>query len=241
MSLHATSRSGADFGLKANGDQEVKYHALQLGDEASIKSLGDAIPGPVDVLINNADINLDDDFSLANAQATLDANYRGTLAMCQTFLPSMRKGTGRIVNLSSVGSSLDVYSANIRDRFRSSASGTLEDVETLAQDYLSCVEQKSLKTNGWPERRAYSVSKACINAFTAILARDNKDVVINCCCPGWVNTDMGRQTGSSPSKTPDEGARIPVHLAFGDIGGVTGKYWANDSISGRDVGKVQPW
>ena len=151
----------------------------------------------------------------------------------------MRKGSGRIVNLSSTASGLSIYSSGIADRFRSAASGGLGDVDELAQEYIASIETGS--GGGWPKGKSYSVSKACINAFTCILARDNGEVTINCCCPGWVDTDMGLQVGSSPSKTPEEGARIPVHLALGDIGDVTGKYWGNDSISGRGVGKVQPW
>jgi len=42
--------------------------------------------------------------------------------------------------------------------------------------------------NGWP-RKAYSISKACVNALTAVLARENEGLVINACCPGWVATD----------------------------------------------------
>lgn len=39
----------------------------------------------------------------------------------------------------------------------------------------------------------------------------------------------------------EEGARVPLHLAFGEIGQVTGRYWANDSVSDTGIGKVQPW
>ena len=55
---------------------------------------------------------------------------------------------------------------------------------------------------------------------------------------------MGRLVGSKkvqPPKTPEEGARIPMKLAFGELGGVTGRYWGNDSIRDRSEGKVQEW
>jgi carbonyl reductase 1 len=39
----------------------------------------------------------------------------------------------------------------------------------------------------------------------------------------------------------EEGARVPLKLALEDIDGTTGKYWANDSISGTGSGKVQKW
>lgn len=86
----------------------------------------------------------------------------------------------------------------------------------------------------------YAVSKACVNAFTAILARDHPGLVINACCPGWVNTEMGRMVGAPP-KTPEEAARIPVHLGFGEIGDVTGGYWANGDPASAEEGRVQEW
>ena len=51
---------------------------------------------------------------------------------------------------------------------------------------------------------------------------------------------MGVQIGRAP-KTPEDGAKIPVRLAFGDIGGVTGKYWANASVRSKEEGEVQEW
>ena len=53
--------------------------------------------------------------------------------MCQAFIPMLSK-RGRIVNISSVGSSLQQYSKNIQQRFRSSKM-TLEDLEALLQEY----------------------------------------------------------------------------------------------------------
>lgn len=188
-------------------------------------------------------MNLDDDPSLANANLTLDTNYRGTLAVCNALLPVMRPKTGRVVNLSSTASSLSLYSPAIADRFGSASS--ISDIDHLVSEYLSSFENGTLKADGWPVGKSYSVSKACINAMTKILATDkekeDKGVLVNCCCPGWVNTEMGKQVGSSPSKTPEEGARIPVRLALGDLGGVSGRYWGNDSISGKGEGKLQEW
>ena len=39
----------------------------------------------------------------------------------------------------------------------------------------------------------------------------------------------------------EEGARIPLRVGFGDINGLTGKYWANDEIWGKGEGRVQAW
>lgn len=112
----------------------------------------------------------------------------------------------------------------------------------MAKEYETTVKENKLQQSGWPKgAQSYSVSKALMNAFTRVLGKENPEVKINCCCPGWVETDMGKMVGNSPPKTPEEGAKIPVRLALGDIGGVSGIYWGNDSISGRGEGKVQEW
>lgn len=53
--------------------------------------------------------------------------------MCQAFIPLLSKN-GRIVNVSSTGSSLNQYSKEIQQRFRSS-SMTLQDLEGMMQEY----------------------------------------------------------------------------------------------------------
>ena len=157
--------------------------------------------------------------------------------MCQAFIPLLSK-KGRIVNVSSTGSSLSNYSKEIQQRFRDPKM-TLQDLETLMEEYEECAKNRTETKNGWP-RLAYSVSKACENAMTAVLARENPGLVINACCPGWVDTDMGRLVGS-PSKAPEDGAKIPLRLAFKDIGGVTGRYWGNPSVHDTDEGRVVEW
>lgn len=226
--------------MPSKGNRKTIYKSLDISKAASVKALVSDIKSagsPVDVLINNAGVNLDDDFNYENAKTTLDVNYRGTLAVCRAFLPLLAKD-GRIVSLSSVGSSLDPFSKQNATRFRTVSS--LDELESFMHEYEDAVKQGKDEAAGFPKQHAYSVSKACINAFTGILAKQNDGLTINCCCPGWVDTDMGGMMGKPP-KTPQDGAKIPVRLAFGDIDGVTGRYWANDSIRSKEEGKVQQW
>jgi len=39
----------------------------------------------------------------------------------------------------------------------------------------------------------------------------------------------------------EEGAAIPLRLGFGDIGGISGEYWANESTDGKGDGTVSVW
>jgi carbonyl reductase 1 len=99
VNLYATSRAGTDLGITTQRpDHKVTYASLDISDSASIanldKTLSDA-KQPIDILINNAGVNLDapGQQTYENAVKTLDVNYRGTLAMCQMVLPHTRDGS----------------------------------------------------------------------------------------------------------------------------------------------------
>ena len=87
MILYATSRKGLNLGIKAvSSDTQIKFSKLDITDIASIDSLASLIKeehGGCDVLINNAGINIDDQYSPQNVKLTLDTNYRGTLHVSQ--------------------------------------------------------------------------------------------------------------------------------------------------------------
>lgn len=82
----------------------------------------------------------------------------------------------------------------------------MKDCELKSQQVSA--ENRTEKENGWP-RHPYGVSKAGMNAFTAVLGREHPGLLINACCPGWVATDMGRYVGQSPPKTT--GKQTPFH------------------------------
>lgn len=96
--------------IKAGGD--ARFVAAELGDPASIESLGKAAKdsfGPPHILVNSGGIlqsgtrvldqNLDED------EALWKINYRGTLLACQVIGRMMRDGgRGAILNLGSLAS-----------------------------------------------------------------------------------------------------------------------------------------
>lgn len=135
----------------------MRYPRLDITDDESIQSLVELVKRQegdgVDVVINNAGVNVDGKYSLENVKLTLKTNYEGTLKvrlplmesgaqqeantmrqMNQAFLPLVRANNGRIVNLSSVGSQLKPYSETIQSVFR--AVKSLQEIQALADEYV---------------------------------------------------------------------------------------------------------
>ena len=62
--------------------------------------------------------------------------------------------------------------------------------------------------------RGYGLSKACLTAYTVILAKQHPNLAINCCSPGFINTDL--TAGHGATKPPEEGTVAIKHLLLGD-------------------------
>ena len=75
------------------------------------------------------------------------------------------------------------------------------------------------------EGNAYGLSKACINSYTMMLARDNPTIAINACTPGFIATDLTRGMGAT--LPPEQGTRATLHCLFGDVG--SGFYYGSDA------------
>lgn len=87
-----------------------------------------------------------------------------------------------------------------------------DKIDEISQWFLRDFKEDKLKANGWPITvSAYKVSKAFINAYTRLLAMKFPNMLVNCVHPGYVRTDITRDTGYM---TTEEGARPPVMLAM---------------------------
>jgi carbonyl reductase 1 len=162
---------------------------------------------------------------------TLHTNYYGSLAATQDLLPLIRPG-GRLVNVASTAGSLDKFSPSLKHAFLAASKTSVAACSALMEKFTADVQAGVEGAEGWPSA-AYAVSKAGEIAFSKVVAmqaqRDGREVLVNACCPGYVNTDMSRGKGL---KTVDEGARTPVLLALGDVGGVTGGFWQDERAVG---------
>ncbi|KAF1846306.1 NAD(P)-binding protein [Cucurbitaria berberidis CBS 394.84] len=242
LTIYATSRTGTDTGIDTNSPNEVRYSTLDITDRSSIQSFFQQVlkeHSAIDILINNAAVSNDYRENPEYAAQTVWTNYGGTRDMCEAFLsqPNIRPGA-RIVNVTSGYNALSTYGPELQTQFRGAT--TITDIDALAKRYLEDMSSglDAQQSAGWgPGARSYKVSKALNSILTVVLARQHPDVLVNCCCPGWVNSDMGRQGKGTPPKTLEEGGRTAVRLAIGDLGpggDEDGGLWKeSDKLSGR--------
>lgn len=152
--------------------------------------------------------------------------------MSTEFLPLIRHA-GRIVNVASSDGELLPYSESVKQAFIDASKTSTEACTALVEKFVAEVLPEKESPEGWPSAPyGYAVSKACVIAFTKAMAleaeKGSKKVLINACCPGFVNTEMTNGTGTM---TVDEGAMTPVLLAVGDIKDVSGGFWKHEAIA----------
>ncbi|XP_076937332.1 salutaridine reductase-like [Bidens hawaiensis] len=219
---------------------------------ASLASFIDSLFGKLDILVNNAGVSstIVDEESFWNlnlpsevvdkakqvnktitqtfegAQKCLETNYYGTKHVTQALLPLLLKSNSpRIVNVSSkLGQLENVQDENAR-RILSDVDGLSEEVvDEVVKEYLKDVKDAELMAKrGWTSNvSGYIMSKAALNAYTRILAKNFPLLCANAVSPGFVATEMTFFKGTSTAK---EGARGPVRLALMPDGGPSGRYF----------------
>ena len=194
-----TKAQAAAAKLQAEG---LDAHALKLdvANQADIADLPEFFQtkfGRLDILINNAGVNLD--WGVSNVtpemfRQTYETNVIAPYFITEALLPLLKAApAGRVVNHSSIMGSLTVM-----------GSPEQMPVEAVAPVYCS--------------------SKTALNMLTVAAARKlaGTNVKINAAHPGWVKTDMG--TERAPLEIP-EGAKTAVALALLPDDGPNGGYF----------------
>jgi len=218
------------------------FHQLDINDQASIEKLKSFLVekyGGLDILVNNAGIAYKQASTAPfqeQVEVTLATNYYSTVNACNILFPILRSES-RVVNVSSMVAAWMLGKVGPELKPRVLGVKSIADVTALMDEFSASVKSGDFKQKGWPES-AYGNSKLGLTCASIIMQSDvdkdesRQDIVINCCCPGFVDTDMTSHKGHL---TIDQGADTPVYLALLPPGekSVRGKY-----VSKREV---QPW
>jgi NAD(P)-dependent dehydrogenase (short-subunit alcohol dehydrogenase family) len=163
--VEATSRDLERAGelerLRQDFREQLGVHALDVGDDAGVKSFAEALgEGAIDVLVNNAGVlgkmQSLTELDLLDARHTFEVNALGALRVTRALLPHLRRGGVRkIVSLTSAQASIADNDTGGAYGYRMSKVALNMASRSMAHDL-----------------RAYGIISVVLN-------------------PGWVQTDMG--------------------------------------------------
>jgi len=219
------------------GYNNIKAYQLDITSKASIDAFVATIKkeyGVIDVLINNAGIGAKgSELNEKIANDTMATNFFGVMQLNDALLPIIRNSSnGRIVNVSSSLGEFNYkytfekkdqsiiltkeesaqYSIELKNKLQSPTL-TKEELVQLVHEFIQGIKEDNLRSKGWPAN-AYGVSKMALNMLTRITGRDEKNITVNCVCPGWVKTDLG---GPFAERPVEKGAETPVWLAIAPL------------------------
>ena len=179
-------------------------------------------------LVNNAGMGS------GELEPVLNVNLYGIRLCFEAFKPLLEVDA-RVVNVTSASGPNFVTNCDAElQRFFTNRDISWESLDSFAQKAIST------PVSEWPSLGAYSgsyygISKALANALNMCLARENPDLVINACTPGFIATDLGKEFlgGRSPAdagmKEPKDGARVIMKLLFEELPG-SGDYYGSDGL-----------
>ncbi|RXH93071.1 hypothetical protein DVH24_013647 [Malus domestica] len=165
------------------------------------------------------------------AEVCVRTNYYGSKKMTKALLPLLQlSDSPTVVSLSSGMGLLKHIPNGWAKRLLSDAGKLTEDrIDEVLSEFLKDFKEDMLETRGWPASlSAYILSKAAINAFTRIMAKQYPNICINSVCPGFVKTDLNFNTGIL---TIDEGAESVVRLAMVTNGSPSGHYFYRQEVT----------
>jgi len=171
-------------------------------------------------------------------EEVLEVNTAGVRRVCEAFLPQLDPARGRIVVVTSASgpSFVAQCSANMQ-RFFLDPHTDWYALTLLMQECIAIDgDERAFAECGLANGDAYGLSKACANTYMQHLAMQHPELRINACTPGFIATDLTRHYAANSGKSaaelgmkpPEEGARAPLFLLFGELEG-NGRYYGSDA------------
>jgi len=166
----------------------------------------------------------------------IDVNLLGAKRVSEAFIPLLSRDGGRIANTSSGSASSYVSGAMMGNPLGVATAAqkrplmdpdvTWEQIEAVVEVERAggFTRDASRQQPGWC---AYGLSKAGLTAYAMLLARENPDLVVSSCSPGFINTKM--TAGWGAELQPKDGTKSLKHCLFGALGG-KGWYFGSDAL-----------
>jgi carbonyl reductase 1 len=144
-------------------------------------------------------------------EVALQTNLYGVKYVSEAFLPLLGEGA-RILNVSSTAGPTYLIGRPVEEQLLLTRDDlSFEQLEEYVQNGPdnSAVPEALLAV---PGMTMYLFSKACMNAYTAICARENPQVTVLAVCPGFIDTAINKGMGATA--TPAEGAAPLRRMLF---------------------------
>ena len=185
------------------------------------------------------------------ADNIINTNIVGTINVIKYFGHLLDEKYSKIVNMSSGGGSMNVNAMS-----KTNKKKILYKIKN-EKDLLSFVNHfKNVFKNGEPSQpdsqmhsngfklHCYGFSKACINCLSCnnvgynILREKNinvDNIIINCCTPGLVDTDMSKniQFDHTKKKTVEQGIQTPIQMILNNKYDIKGAFFGDNCCQYR--------
>jgi NAD(P)-dependent dehydrogenase (short-subunit alcohol dehydrogenase family) len=239
----------------------VKVVLLDVTSPGSVGSAVDVVKEhlggePLSVIINNAGGAFGGGMGFSTPEAfrgTLELNYTSTIRVTEAFLPLLDSENGRVVNVSSGAAPSFVAKCSPEIQAKlchwdvTSLAG-LEEIRAAADAIVTAgggdkdATVAKFAEAGLADGAPYHLSKALMTGYTQALQKLYPQLTINCCSPGFIETDLTRpfatMSGKTPQemgmKAPEDGAKCPLFLTLTATS--KGWYWGSDMERSASAG-----
>lgn len=207
---------GAEAAASLGHSDRVEVVALDVTDPTSVAAAVEQVARPIHGLVNNAGV------MGADTPSTVAVNTLGVQRVTEAFLPLVQE---RVVVVSSASGPMYVAALPADRR------------APFVDPGITRAAFAALVAGHTEDANPYGLSKALVNAYTLLVARENPQLTINACTPGFIETDLTRHyatsSGQTPAqmgmKSPAEGVRATLFLLFGEPEG-SGHYYGSDAV-----------
>ena len=198
----------------------------------------------LDAVVCNAGVMLEREGCdlAATVEPTFRVNVDGVMSVTEAFISQIADG-GQIINVSSGAGTRATGALDERTRAELQAA----NAPSLRAIAARLAHSASTIAHAPGDTPIYGLSKAAVNYYTQLVARENPRLRVNACSPGFCRTEIaGPDVVYTREPKPAQlGADVVVKLLFGELGRGTGAFYKECSKPGTPLDAArsaeEPW